>query len=282
MQILNSLTPGTEWKSAFTLKDSAGNPVTNQYTSADSLTAEIFAGPSTQVLFNPIATWIDASAGTYQTLIPADLTLGLAHGRYNFRVLINTYDGRTVLAAAAKLPVGDAPGSSDSLSVYNTIADVLFFAPWIENQQGLSDSAGLVNHSHNARLWLEEMIHRKNKSGGSRFYGDKLIVGFLNDTDGYTAWLQALLDQNFLRVTSKVTEICSRRTIQTLCEAAISPTDNQSPYQAFADTQAKKLDRLLKTYTAEIDTNDDGYAEYRIPFSTSSLASNHGGYHGSC
>ena len=240
----------------------------------DVISAFVYSGENQPILFSPSVSWVSAPAGSYVVKFLAANTSTIVPGRYTLRVLVTrAADARIIPIMQAWIQIKDSPGTATTLTNYCTLQDVLNYAPWLEKEQTSHALSGFSDHRHLARTWLESVIQSKNLNSGIQRFGSD-IIAFFNPANygGDSKWLQTQLDNNLLMIKPKTLEIVCRKTIQVICESAISPTVKDQPYRDYARYQKMEVDRLIKTYIAEFDFNGDGYTDYVVNCSLSTLA----------
>jgi hypothetical protein len=269
MAITIDCVAGSDAGKTLTLTDRNGDAVTT-YTDATTLAAECWSGDDQASLFSPAVAWVDSSAATLRIECSAAQTADLAPGRYPILLEVTT-TGQTVKRVAAYLEVAAAPGTAEAPPVYGTFLEMLRFAPWIGDLQGEGDTAGFLDQRARARSYLDDAIVNRDRpftqgrSGqtlGDPGFGGNWSNARFGDL-GPSQWLVDYLAADALLVRSKTTEIVARLAIAYVCEAQLGSVA-ETPYQKLAATYRLQAENLLRGYTAELDTNSDGVADYWV------------------
>ena len=256
---------GTTQSWQITLLDQQGNPVT-AYTSADTLTCQVWVGADQPVLFQPTVAWISAPAGTITLTIAANQTTSLEAGEYTIRMTVDNValpDSYLILTAS--------PGSATAYTSYSKYRDLLDYLPSLEQLQDSKDTEGFARQRQKARQWVERTIQRNrvNASGysslgpaGPTTYGWWSGWWMLGQDDPV---LQGYLDANLLMLKPIVIEMVSKKAIGYVCKAQIGPDDKQTNWQSMGAQFDWEAESLMCKYTAEIDLNGDAYSDITIP-----------------
>jgi hypothetical protein len=267
-------TKGTDRSYDLELRDDLGQAIT-AFTVSDLLSARVWLGGDTAVIFAPTASWVSAPAGTYQLSFAAADTATLDAGRYFLDVKITkAVGGRVIDALDAQVELLEAPGTAEALSTYGTLRDALEYAPWLKDAITDQDLGDLSTHFHNARTWLEGIIQNKYRAGtysGPEVYGNRVRITYYPQSGEQNKYLQDLLDANKLMVRPRVVEMTAKRAIGTICRSMISPMAGDSNYQHLARSFLAEADALVLCYTAEIDSNADGYPDLTVPCGACSI-----------
>ena len=239
----------------------------------DVITALVYPGGDQTVTFAPDVAWVDATLGTYVLSLRAADTATVTPGRYIVRIIVTrAADSRVIPVYQAWLEILESPGDADPPTVYCSLSDLLLYAPWLEQEQTVHALAGFISHRHLARTWLESIIQAHWLQSGATMFGDLLIFYLPNTYGAESKWLQQQLDADLLMIKPATLELVSRKSIQLIAESCISPSTKDQPYRAYAREQKWECDRLVKSYIAELDLNDDGIAEIVIECGRATLA----------
>jgi hypothetical protein len=271
---------GTDFPFQVSLLDTAGDPVTT-YTSSDTPFCEIWAGQDQPVLLTPTASWITAPAGTVQVMISGDTTTTITPGKYWLRNGVTTSSGLTVTMPDTFIEFTASPGSATTLPTYCDLKDMQLLAPWVDQLQDMiSDESGFATYRQRARQWLDRVIQRNrfnSSSWGTLGLGGAAFVGWF-----WTGWyaqgqddpvLQSYLDQDLLMTgePKMVATMTAAKALGYLCKAQIGPDDKATAWQQRGYDFDADAEEMAMKYTAEIDINDDGYADIVIPCGRATL-----------
>jgi hypothetical protein len=251
-----------------TLLDTNGNPYTS-FTSEDSPFAEVWAGDDTPVVLEPACAWISPSLGTFTISFLSTSTSALAAGKYRLRYGVIS-GGRTFAAQDVYIRFLASPGTDAPLTYYASYQDMLDFAPWIEDEQSLTDETGFAQERYRARQWLERIIQRHNPMSYWNEFAIPLF-GFSIGTGDLPSWnwgqtdpvLQGWLDSDYLLVSEQVTEITAKYALYLVCNAQVGPGTEKTNWQSLAQDWYADAQRLVLSYSAEIYLADNAISPIR-------------------
>lgn len=251
------------------LFDGSNPPVSlaGQFTGGETFGAAIWAGGSLPALGNPAVAWLDVAAAKLGVTVTPAMLVGLEAATYRLMVLINPGTDN-VKAFDGLIRLAEAPGAASAPLTYCTEADMLLFAPWLEDLQSERDWAGFLHQRGRARSWLDDILLSKYKWDQAGWWSGSNATAFWTYVvpqydPGPNKWLRDQLGTNVLIVRDLTREIVARKAISYVCEAQVG-RDPKSPYQALGTRNAREAAGLLKTYRAEIDTDGDGYYDILI------------------
>lgn len=242
----------------------SGLPLTGQFSSGDTLAAVIWEGGDSAALATPSVSWISATAGTIKLTFAASDTSSLAIQPYPVRVTV-THGSRSLPAWQGWLDLTDSPGSSATLPVYCSFADMISYGgQWVKELITTTDRAGFLVERNRARTTLDEWILANYRS--QRPYANYLGVGpwMWSGLDSPNQTIKDYLDADKLKLTPKVIEIAARLALSYACDCKLDMTAASDPWAAQARYQLRIAQNKALSLVAEIDTNDDGYPEYTV------------------
>jgi hypothetical protein len=244
----------------------------------DTLATAIWKGDDGAPLLTPATAWLSTSLGTYRiTLNDAD-TAGWAVGTYRWQATA-TRGGRTGVIGEGTLEVTSSPGTAVDPPTYCTYEDMLTEASWIAQVQDQdTDQAGFVEARARARRDIDDIIVANYRGASVGLFGTQSAAA-LSWGYGGGPWrslapsqiLRTYLDSDYLmrgRVPGelgyrpKVALLAAWRAISIVGLKQIGLNQQQAAsgamfYRMFLAGMA--------SFTAEIDTNGDGYCEIPIP-----------------
>lgn len=261
------LTKGIRAEFQLALLDESGTPVA-AFTGSDTLTVQIWGGGDGAALATPTATWISAPAGTILLVFTAANLSALEVQPYPVRVTV-TSGASTYLAWQGWIDVKPAPASGTEPTTYSTFRDMLDYSgEWLKRLAMGSTYSGFARERHRARSTLDDWIlaHPIRDNRG-RWALD--VYSSQGPGPGPDPTIKGYLDDDYLIVTDKVREICSRLAIAFVCA-----DQNDDEYRSRAAAQYRHAVSLALGYVAQIDTDADGIAEIQIPLGTISMRNN--------
>jgi hypothetical protein len=274
------------------LTDDAGQAITT-FTSSATLTLEVWSGDDTAPFTTgggPTASWLDATAGSVRLEFPAEFTETLTPGSYPVVLTIEA-GGVTRKNRVATLWVTAAPGSATAGAVYCTFDQVLTYAPWMPRLIGDSEGlqANLAEQRAQARAWLNEQLIgrvRRDVSDQYRRHAPVSAATELNITTGVDAgydWGPSIYPEPSIRAQVEgirtllanttttylmaddgvAARITAKQAIYLACESQL-PGGDAPAYQDFGRRMRGEATLELAGWTARIDTDADGVADYEI------------------
>jgi hypothetical protein len=255
-------------------------PLTNVFTSSDTLSAAVWPGGSQAALFHPDVAWIDATAGTIQlTILASQLaSASIEPQQYMLRVFVTPAgDGepRDIYYGPIRfLPVDGSGSAETSIASY---ADVLSWSSDVAKLQTEdTDLSGFADQRNRAmQTFIQEVLRRYSpRLGGSRRFrsadgttsGPYLVYATSPDgtpppsRDQVAAWLNT---PGRLVLNEDVIEANAR-----LAAAIIYGTSpgQANVYQQMADKERALARAAIQRAIIDIDTSQpaDGVADIRI------------------
>ena len=260
------------------LRDGRGEALTTPpatFTGAEAFTCNVWPGDDRAVTATLPAAWNDYEAGTVDVLFPLSTMQALDVGFYQWELVAS--DG-SLDAAVGTLDVTSGPGAGTAPSAYHTYADLVNELPWVgELRDYLKDQSGFAEVAQDAYDWINGailkavpvggvgIISRQNfwwwstpaTSGTSPPLGeDTVIAGYLNDGKLITT---TATGKRFVRTSVYYT-------LGMILGRAIGMNTSQN-VNALSSQYLRQAHDMLARCTAEIDTDDDGVADYVIPLS---------------
>jgi hypothetical protein len=266
---------GTDRTYAFTLRDEQGAVITD-YLGTETLTCKIWSGQDQLVLASPTASWLVPADGTIAvTVSDADIA-DLDPGLYRMEGTIVS-GATTTRFFDGSINLTTSPGATSEPATYCSFADVLLYAPQIQNLQDAGVGlAGMLGERARARTWTNENCldgYRPNYGRARRYVSaDGTTAGphlrwVTSGPNGATTPtitdLRAALTLGGLRVTEKVKEANAHMAAAIVY---LNQPGKENPYhQQGAFHQATAM-AMLREAVIEIDTDDplDGDYDVRI------------------
>jgi hypothetical protein len=241
--------------------------------SSDVPTAEVWAGQDQHVLFSPNAAWLGGigwQTGQVQVTIgPAESALLEPNGTYLLIVTVSR-GADTYPVWEGRLVCEPAPGSTiNQIKVYCTYADMLARGGWVAGQQALSiDQEGFYNQRLLARNWMDWVITQNWDGGQVGTMGDLSQSAFwFGGGGGQTGPNQVIIDAlkaDQLIIRPRVVEACAH---YALAEVGLAQLGSNERLFSIGQYHQAKAERIKDGITAEIDTNNDGLAEWFVTLS---------------
>lgn len=264
---------------ALALSAPDGSSLAGAFTGAESFVAQLWPGGLAPASAAPAAAWDTSIAGNPSALaspvvlltVASSIVAGLAPATYALQVLLSP----DVEVWRGALRLVGAGGTAAVPLTYATEADMLLYAPWIEDAQSSSDLAGFGGQLARATSRLNEAIVSRYKGGsgglsiGQPGYGAGVMLGGWGDPPP-SKWLRDQLDAGKLIVRDQVREVVARWAIADVCDAQVG-RDGETPYQALASRFRRRADALARSLRAEVDLDGDGYAEVFVNLGATDL-----------
>jgi hypothetical protein len=202
----------------------------------EDLAATVHRGANREVVFSPTVTH---SGGKALLSVTTAETTALS-GLYVVRLLIDDVGYRI-----GRLKVHATPGDVETRPVYGTLDDARRFAStWIDSLMSEYDELDLNPYFADAREWIEERILERLPTGRR-------------------ATVQAYLDDDGLIVSQRVREITARVAVAKLCEGQMGgKKEDDDAWRERATWQHNQIAILMQGFSAAIDTDGDGEADY--------------------
>lgn len=245
---------------------------TPSYDSGDTVAAVVFAGSGLAALFAPAASWTGGTGySTGQvTVSPLSASTALleAGGDYQLQVWWTSQDAtRTACVGRRQLIVLPAAGGgSETVTTYNALADMLQYAPWLQQVAGQdTDFEGFYKQRLQARNWFDWAVinNYRGASVGNFEFMSTLAFAF----GGGVGWRRGVgpspsmvswLSEDLLIIRPQVIEACAYKSIAQVGLAQIGVNAQQASFGAYFRDLAE---RTMTAITAEIDLNADGIGE---------------------
>lgn len=235
------------------------------FSSADAVSAVLWAGDDQAPLATPLAEWDDpAQATVWVTFAEAD-TVTLPPGTYRLQVWVLS-QGRRILGADAALRLTAVPGMATALPVYCSAGDVEALASgWVDTLQDLdTDQAGFAEERNLARRWLDRQVIARRRAWLDDWY--RVRARWADDAkiEADLTALQSHLDADRLMRdgldAGLIERITAHYALHLIFEPQIGEV-NETSYQTLAERHRAQASRLLVGWTARVDTNGDGVAD---------------------
>lgn len=254
-----------------------GTTASTAFLGTDDLAAELWTGDDQAVISTPTMAWTDATTASYRlTFEPAD-TSGQIPGTYRVRGTA-TRSGVTYTILRDTIELVAVPGSGTAPKVYCSYQDLTKECSWIGQIINTDeDQTGFAEQRAAARDWLDSLILQSqpvtgglnlisrqnswswNSPGGNEYVGNNLA----HDTvmAGYLADDKLLLTTPYGK---QAVRACACYALGLIFRNQAGPGTEMS---RFASYYTKMASNLVSSLIAELDTNDDGVAEYAIALS---------------
>lgn len=244
-----------------------GSTAITSFLNSDTLASRLWAGGRTATLATPAVAWDDATSAKFLLQLAAADTTSLDSGTYRLQVVL-TRSSRSLVIFDGSLQLTESPGAVAAPAVYTTYAQMIKYAPWLETLQDARDSEGFVTQRGLARDWLDNLVLAKYRGGsGSLTY--PLVNTFGGITTGAkNKWLKDQLAANYLMVTPDVIEAVSKYAIAIVLKTQL-PAQGDDTWRRVAGDFMAEARSKISTIVAELDTNNDGYADIVVHLGTS-------------
>jgi hypothetical protein len=264
---------GSDFQADIVLLDDLGQPVS--YLSADTPSAQFWAGDSTANLFTPTVAWINPTAGSVRVSWLAAAVASITPGDYTLRVRVTTAATSVIIErwrGSVRLAAG--PGSQTNPAAYHTYSDMLQWAPWLEDLASRSGRSGFALQRGEARVWMDRLIQRHYRAPSDVRDDslDHIYDGLRRRRTGADdPTLQGYLDDDLLILTGPqgkaVIKACALYASALVAQAQIGAGDDSEVYQKRAVMLFGMADDAVATLTVLIDTDDDNVGDLAIDLS---------------
>lgn len=237
------------------------------YLDSDILTAKVWPGDDQLIVATPTARWEDATlAKWWLDFAPAD-TATLVAGVYRVRVIATRgsvidellRDSVEVLVVAG---TGAAP------SVYCTYEDMAIECNWLQQFQDESeDQTGFAEQRVRAREWMDGLILRASPIGGAGQLISYQTRWTWSSGNSMRLAIDPVMTDYLATGKLMLTTPQGRQIVRACACYAISLVLRAQPGKDHVDLGNYFMMRARDEAThvvAEIDTNDDGQADYAI------------------
>jgi hypothetical protein len=258
----------------------AGKPKTNVFTSNDALDAKIYQGDSQAILFSPVVSWVDPSAGTIQVSVSSTQTASaeVSAGLYRIEVGVTPQgDSNRHVALYSSIRFVGTSGTASAPASLVSWPNVLTYSSDVAKleQQDTDQTQFAEQRGAAMNLFIQEIVRRYSpRPGGSRRYvsEDGTTAGpylrFAPSPDGSPPptreQLQAWLAQaGRLAINEDIVEANARFAAALVYGS--SPGQN-SPYQQMADKERGLARAAIQRAKIDIDskTTPDGNPTIRV------------------
>jgi hypothetical protein len=240
------------------------------FSSGDALECTVWQGEDSASIFNPTVAWVSAPAGHLLLTFPAALTASIARGPYPIEITA-TASGLRIPILRSWVQLNASPGSGTLDPTYSSYQDLLDYGggDWLSTAQQSEGFSNFAAERAKGRSYLDQLILRKFRPWGSRGL-DSGIAYTGGAMNALNPTLADYLSSNFLIVTDVTKEICSLKALELICRRRIT-WDEKNIYLNRAVYFKQLCSKKVLMYTAEIDINADGLAEYAIRLNTISI-----------
>ncbi len=267
----------------------------------EAIAVAIWPGGSYPILATAsVAFWLDVASEPPRialALLPEDIAL-LASGTYRLRVTITPTGADPIDAFDGLLALVDAPGATPLPRSYCSHADLLDVAPWLDDCEDLRanlPAAGLAARAAATR-WLDRQILSRitrDLNIQARRHAPIVRVDPITPTSGWDAGpgsgpsilpdttlrdqlseLRAALEAGQLMTGAtdpddldggSVVRIAAHYALWCMLRNQIgAPRETETTYQMFGKAARLEALRLMLGWTARIDTDADGVANFEV------------------
>lgn len=222
------------------------------YQPTDTLQARVWTGDAEAPLFAPAAAW-DATNGPpyYDVTIVPSQTAAVSAGLYGLQVIATRPStGMTDTLFDGQLEVLQAPGSASAPAVYIGLQHLRGVVPDIDSyQQKYRDSTGFAAQRADARLWVEEAVHR-HFDGTGNIQSDIFPQAFPYRWAGKSPIVVTWLANNYLVMSQPLVKAQVYYTLSQIFSGLV--LSNPRLYQEQARQYQIKAENALRGCTAEI------------------------------
>lgn len=260
-----------------TLYDDVGQVVSG-FTSADPLSAVVWAGQTTAPLFSPVAAWVSPSLGQISVTFAGSQTAGLTAGTYRCRVTCQPLGtSQTLLFWDGAVKFSTSPGATLPPPVYCQYQDMLDHAPFLEDiYDARRNIDGYLNERGRARKWLDIILIRNFRGGSASIFGNDPGGGFdgqfgARRTAIYSPYATGQLADNLLLLNDDVVRTNAFYAIALVCLAQVTRSSGEIFATRARSYRAMARDLLFST-TYMLDMDGDGIGDIGItPGTTNTL-----------
>jgi len=262
-----------------TARDAGGAAVA--FAAADAPEAVAWQGSDSAALFSPEISWDDATAGTLTLTVTHAQTADLSPGVYPLEITaVISGTGQRIPILDCWLELTDTPGTRATPPVYTTLQDLIDFGggAWLQTLRQTEGLSNFTRERSRARLWLDTLIVKKFRpwSGRTIHWSETSIIGppdarnpVLRDylaadytpgvilPTGYTL----AAGETVLMVTEDTKEIVSLKALELICRQRVT-LDDKDKFLTRAGYFGRLCRNKVLSYTAELDINGDGLADY--------------------
>ncbi len=244
------------------------------YSSGDPITVQLWAGgDQSPISPAPVGSWIDATQGSFIVRFSEAITAALPVGIYQFLPTVLHGGSTYALSGPTSLSVIAGPGSSATRPTYCDLKDLQAL---LSNVQDVFDKAnslaGFLDKRAEARIWFDDAVirHYRSDSLSVNAYPCSRGWGGYQRTGATNQWLKQYLDNNKLMVTENVKVCNALYALALICGSQLlNQTDND--YAKLGNSFLGRAQSRLASITAEVDINDDGYADLVIDLGASDM-----------
>jgi hypothetical protein len=251
----------------------AGNVIVGQYTGTEPLTATVWEGNDLTALPNVITvSWtggtssaaVNAAAGLTFAVVNGGTTSSLTPGYYRVKLEV-TYGGIVSPYYYGWLKLTPIPAGQAEAPTYNTLEDLLDKAgDWLPRMMQESSETNFARERARARSWLDDIIIARSRVFAYRFdlnyalYYGSFPFGPVESPDMVIA---NYLASNYLIVKDRTIEIVTYKALGYISEKRHSFDKPELDWTRYAVWYHRLADNSVKSYRAELDTNQDGYTD---------------------
>jgi hypothetical protein len=269
---------------AFTIQiaNAAGLPLTNVYTSGDTLTTQIWTGDDQAplTLAGTGATWADAANGIVKLTISQVDTAAMSAGIWRCRIYV-TQSGTKQAVYECTFDLHPSPGTSVAPPTYCTYDDMQRLAPWIRRLVSTDAMmlSSLAEYRFQARKWIDRQIisrvrrvlEEQNRRHAPVLYVNQTdIITGIDDgpwwgesiyphatLDAQVQTIQTWLDSGGLQLSDGIiSRVAALRSIAELCNSQLGDGPNETSFQALAGQYRGQAWREWSQCVARIVSTD--------------------------
>jgi hypothetical protein len=292
---------GAAVRRKLTIRNPPDGSVVAGFTNAAALTCECWAGDDQAAVLAPSVSWINPAAGKVLFSIATGATSAVPAGLYDLVLVVVGATG-TYRYPVGKLRLIPTAGTATPPPVYCEAEDVEDLAAgWVEQLRKLSTGSGLENwlrQRAEARRFVDRTVMARAKrvlEDQARRHGPLLAVDPILPSSGYDAgpqWGDSTIPDTTLRDQlaafrgylvagqlmctangndpqdlddGKVARIAAHYTLYLILNGRVGMVE-KTPYQALARQHKGWAIAEAIGWTALIDTNGDGKADYVLAY----------------
>lgn len=215
------------------------------YLPTDVLTARVWSGADSAIVATPAAYWTNAATASFSVAFAPSDTAGLDPDIYSIQVVCTPgYRLSSSTRGSKSLrPRGRPP------PVYISYAMMRAVVPDVVNLLGDRDETGFADQRAEARLWLDEAVHRHN-DGSANLQSDLGALAYAYRWPGKSPIMIGWLAADYLVMSQPLVRAQIYHTLSLIFEGRM--LSNPKLYGQLAHDYAVKADNTLRGATAQV------------------------------